>query len=242
MSKPISPTFSSKTFARQSLGVTASAAGYTSGQAIFSQGEVADAIFRVDEGTVKLMVKSKSGRPAVTALLRAGECFGEDCLEQGESLRTSTATSLSQSKITRIGKGVMLRRLQADPALTRLFISHLLLRIARSEGDHADQLLNSSERRLARQLVRLAGLTIDSKEAVPVAMPDQNTLAQMVGTTRARVSHFMNQFRKDGLIDYNGDLRVRNKLLKFLEQGGLNTSLHPGMVKPKSRLLVQAGL
>jgi CRP/FNR family cyclic AMP-dependent transcriptional regulator len=189
---------------------------YLHGQAIFSRGDAADAIFRVERGNVKLTVRSRGGKKAVIAVLRAGECFGEGCLI-GNSQRTYTATSIRQSTIGRVSKRTMVHRLHHEPALAKLFIAHLLLRVGRIEDDLVDQLLNSSERRLARLLLRLcsSGKPGGRPEVVHV---DQGTLAQVVGTTRSRVSYFMNQFREKGLIDYNGSLHVRKSLLAFLQR------------------------
>ena len=189
---------------------------YGKGQAIFSQGETADAVFRVENGNVKLTVKSRSGKNAVIAVFQAGECFGVGCL-RGKAIRRTTATSMGDSSITRVGKATMVRRLRNEPALAKLLVAHLLERVGRSEDDHAAQLLHSSERRLARLLLLLAGFGRDSARIVSLSEFDQGTMAQMVGTTRSRVSHFMNEFRKRGFIEYNGDLKVHKALLSFLE-------------------------
>ena len=197
----------------------ATSSRYANGQAIYSQGDAANAIFRVERGTVKRTVSSKRGKKVVLSVLRAGECFGECCLLESRARRTATATSMGESRIARVAKDVMVRRLRAEPELAQLFISHLLLRVARTEDDHADHLLNPSERRLARLLLQLSSSSNGSHgpdHSVPAARIDQGTLAQMVGTTRSRVSHFMTQFRKQGLIDYSGELRVHKALLTFL--------------------------
>ena len=188
---------------------------YGKGQAIFSTGDPSDAIFRVENGNVKLTV-SKGGKSAVIAVFQAGECFGVGCL-RGKAARRSTATSIGNSSVTRVGKGIMLRRLKAEPALAKLLIGYLLGRVGRSAEDQADQLLHSSERRLARLLLLLSAFGSDSAHIISLSEFDQGTLAQMVGTTRSRVSHFMNDFRKRGFIEYNGDLKVHKALLSFLE-------------------------
>lgn len=208
-------TFSSTAFGHGSS--PPSARWFVDGQHVFSQGEPADAVFRVEDGTVKLTVRSKHGKNAVIAFLRAGECFGENCLEgNGAARRTSTATAVRGSRVARVGKAAMRRRLRREPALARLFISHLLLLAARSEEDHADLLLHSSERRLARLLLRLTGFTSASHGVTAIVTIDQTTLAEMIGTTRSRVSHFMNRFRKRGFIAYNGDLKVHRSLFRFV--------------------------
>ena len=189
---------------------------YGRGESIFSQGEEADAVFRVEKGNVKLTVKSKSGKSAVIAVFQAGECFGVGCL-RGKALRRTTATSIGDSRITRVDKAIMQRRLRDEPALAKLLIAYLLGRVGRSEDDQADQLLHSSERRLARLLLLLSGFAGDSAHVVNLSEFDQGTLAQMVGTTRSRISHFMNEFRKRGFIEYNGDLKVHKALVSFLE-------------------------
>lgn len=210
-------TFSSSGFDKRASRTTT--IRYASGQAIFSQGDTAAALFRVEDGHVKLTVRSKHGKKAVIAVLGAGECFGEGCLEgNGNVRRSSTATSVQGASIARVAKGRMLRRLRAEPALARLLTSHLLLRVARSEEDHAGQMLHSSEQRLARLLLRLADFT-RPRGALHGIKLDQRTLSQMVGTTRSRVSFFMNRFRDRGFIEYRGGLKVYKGLRTFLEQG-----------------------
>jgi len=207
-------TFGSSAFNKHASQTTVGE--YAKGEAIFFQGDVADAVFRVEDGVVKLTVKSKGGKKAVIAVFRSGECFGVGCL-RGKGVRRTTATSIGASTIARVGKGLMLRRLHDEPALARLFIAYLLGRVGRAEDDQADQLLNSSEHRLARLLLLLSDFASGSSRVVSLAAFDQGTLAQMVGTTRSRVSHFMNQFRQRGFIDYNGNLKVHKALLSFFE-------------------------
>jgi CRP/FNR family cyclic AMP-dependent transcriptional regulator len=187
---------------------------YGNGQEIFSQGDLANAIFRIDRGYVKLEIASTRSNKAAVSILREGDCFGEGCI--GNPLRTCTATSIGQSTIGRISKRKMIHRLHDEPAFAKLFTAYLLLRIRRVEDDLFDQLMNSSERRLARLLLQLSGFNKRSRHAPVVANIDQETLAQAVGTTRSRVSHFMNEFRKKGFIDYNGHLQVHKTLLNFL--------------------------
>jgi CRP/FNR family transcriptional regulator, cyclic AMP receptor protein len=194
------------------LGELVTSRRYHNGQAIFSQGESANAIFRVEEGNVKLTFKAVGGRKAVIAVLSAGECFGEGCLIS-KGIRICSATSIHHSTVGRIGKRAMVLRLQNDPAFARLFTSHLLLRIAQVEDNLVDQLVNSSEKRLARLLVQLCSAAHGPTAEVHIG---QATLAQAVGTTRSRVSYFMNRFRKKGFIDYNGSIRIHRSLLVFL--------------------------
>ena len=161
------------------------------------------------------MVASKQGKEAVVAVLGPGEFFGEGCLV-GQPLRLATARAMVESEIMRVGKAEMIRVLHDEPAFAELFMGHLLTRNSRIEADLADQLFNSSEKRLARTLLLLANF---GKEGVPQPITtkiSQETLAEIVGTTRPRVSSFMNKFRKLGFIDYNGDLKVHNSLLSVV--------------------------
>lgn len=212
MPSSTAPTFCSSAFEGRAARTTSS--HYANAQDIFVQGDRADAVFRVEDGNVKLTVRAAGGKRAVIAVLHPGECFGEGCME-GTTVRCSTATAMRGCTIARVTKVHLLARLRAEPALARLFIAYLLKRVARSEDDQADRLLNSSERRLARLLIRIANSPCESPPT-PVANLDQGTLAQMVGTTRSRVSFFMNRFRKQGFIDYNGHLHVHKALLTFL--------------------------
>jgi CRP/FNR family cyclic AMP-dependent transcriptional regulator len=188
---------------------------YAPGEIIFSQGDIADSLYRIEAGYVKLAVPSVRRNKAAIAILRAGNCFGEGCLLE-KSVRTSTASSIEESTIGCIGKQAISCLLQADPAFAKLFISFLLLRIRRVEENLAEQLVHSSEQRLARLLLQLTNFGEHSESAQSVANIDQGTLGQVVGTTRSRVSHFMNEFRKKGFIEYNGSLRVYKPLLTFL--------------------------
>jgi CRP/FNR family transcriptional regulator, cyclic AMP receptor protein len=189
---------------------------YQDREVIFAQGDGANALFRVKHGHVKLSMASNGNKPAPIAVLNAGDCFGEGCL-LSNALRTHTATSLRKSTVARVGMHVMKRRLHQEPALAKLFMRHLLLRIGRVEDDLVDQLVNSSEKRLARLLLQLAGYNGSSGRLAAGVHVDQGTLAQMVGTTRSRVSFFMNRFRKRGFIAYNGTLQVNKGLAAFLE-------------------------
>jgi CRP-like cAMP-binding protein len=195
------------------VGTQTAAQDYQNRQIIFAQGDKADAMFYIQDGSVKLTVMSKDGKKAVIAIMRQGDFFGEGCLVQ-QSLRMSTATAIQSSTIARVKKAPLARIIQREPAFAKLFIAYLLFRIGRVEGKLVDQISSSSERRLAKILLLLAGIGPQSTPAEPVILKvSQETLAEMVGTTRSRVSYFMNRFRKMGLIDYNGTLQVHRALL-----------------------------
>jgi CRP-like cAMP-binding protein len=189
---------------------------YQNRQVIFAQGDKADAMFYIQDGSVKLTVMSRNGKKAVIAILRQGDFFGEGCLVK-QSLRMSTATAIQSSTIARMKKTPLARVIQQEPAFAKLFIAYLLSRIGRVEEKLVDQISSSSEKRLARILLLLAGIGLHSKPTTePVILKvSQETLAEMVGTTRSRVSYFMNRFREMGLIDYNGSLLVHRALLTF---------------------------
>ena len=196
-------------------GTESSTQVYRIGQTIFTQGDKADAIFYIQRGHVKLTVMSKGGKKAVIGILRQGDLFGEGCLTQ-KSLRTSTATVIQLSNITRVKRADIARTIHREPAFAKLFISHLLFRIGRVEDGLVDQVCITSERRLARILLLLAGFGMQSNADPDLPKVSQETLAEMVGTTRSRVSHFMNHFREMGFIDYNGSLHVHEGLRAFL--------------------------
>ncbi len=182
---------------------------------IFSQAGPADAVFYVQKGRIKLVVESEQGKEAVVALLGPGEFFGEGCLI-GQPLRLATARTMVESEVMRVSKAEMVRVLHAEPAFGELFTAHLLTRNSRVEADLVDQLFNSSEKRLARTLLMLANF---GKEGAPQPIAtkiSQETLAEIIGTTRSRVSYFMNKFRKLGFIDYNGHLEVHSSLLSVI--------------------------
>jgi CRP-like cAMP-binding protein len=164
---------------------------------------------------VKLTVLSKRGKKAVIAIFQQGDFFGEGCLEVA-ALRVSTATAVQSSTIVRVERASILRIIHDDPRFARLLIAHLLSRVARVEDDFLDQLFNSSEKRLARTLLSLANFGTQVKPPSAVFKVSQGTLAEMIGTTRSRVSFFMNRFRKLGLIDYNGTVKVHKELMTFL--------------------------
>jgi CRP-like cAMP-binding protein len=186
---------------------------------VFVQGEPADAIFYIQKGKIKLTVVSHQGKEAVVAILSAGDFFGEGCLA-GQSLRMATAATMSECSIMRLEKSAVLRLLQAQPTFSELFLHHLLSRNIRIEEDLVDQLFNSSEKRLARVLLLLANFGKESKPEPVIPEISQETLAEIVGTTRSRVSFFMNRFRKLGFIQYGGKnaagLEVHSSLLNVI--------------------------
>ena len=184
-------------------------------QNIFSQGDPAEAVFYVQDGKVKLTVVSQQGKEAVFAILEPASFFGEACLA-GETFRMATATSLEEATILRIDKQAMIDVLHKEPAFSALFMGYLLSRNIRIQEDLVDQLFNSSEKRLARILLLLAHFGKDKEPETAIAKISQETLAEMVGTTRSRVSFFLNKFRKLGFIEYNGGLRVHGSLLNVV--------------------------
>ena len=185
---------------------------YSKGEAVFTQGEPANCVFYIQDGKVKIAVVSAQGKEAVVAFLKAGDFIGEGCLT-GRLRRVSTARALTDCMLTRLDKSTMVRMLRDEPNFSELFTAHLLSRTLRTEEDLVDQLFNSSEKRLARALLLLANFGKDGKHEPVIAKVSQETLAEMVGTTRSRVSHFMNKFRQLGYINYNGDLEVHSSLL-----------------------------
>jgi CRP-like cAMP-binding protein len=184
---------------------------YLGRQTIYSQGDLADAAFYIQGGNVKLTVTSQSGKKAVIAVLGRGDFFGTGCLAR-RSLRMTGAAALTQASIARVERRVLVRMIHQEPDFARLFISYLASRVGMIAEDLLDQHFSSSEQRLARVLLRLAHFGEGRKPEPAVSAVSQDTLAQMVGTTRSRVSHFMNKFRKLGYISYNGGLRVHGSL------------------------------
>ncbi len=188
-------------------------------QMIFSQGEAADAVFYIQAGQVKLTVVSPEGKEAVVAMLERGAFFGESCLA-GRTVRTTTATALEDSCLVRIDKDVMIRLLHEEPTFSELFLTHLLSRNMRIQEDLVDQLFNSSEKRLARVLLLLAHFEKDGSTEAAIPKLSQETLAEMIGTTRARVSFFMKRFRTMGFILYdNGGWHVHRSLCTVVRHG-----------------------
>jgi CRP/FNR family cyclic AMP-dependent transcriptional regulator len=192
-----------------------SRSNYRTDEVIFSQGDPADAAFFIQNGKVKLTVVSEQGKEAVVALSGPGEFFGEGCLA-GQPRRMATATAMIECEIMRVEKQAMIRVLHEEPAFSEMFVSHLLERTIRVEADLVDQLFNSSEKRLARALLLLANFGKEGRPEPILPKISQETLAEMIGTTRARVSFFMNKFRKLGLIDYNGHIEVHSSLLNVI--------------------------
>jgi CRP-like cAMP-binding protein len=186
---------------------------FRKGEVVFTQGDPADSIFRIEKGKLKLTVVSSQGKEAVIALLAGGDFFGEGCLA-GQIKRMSTATAMTDCETVRLDKLEMVRVLRDEPVFAEVFLHHLLSRNIRIEEDLVDQLFNSSEKRLARVLLLLANFGKAGKTEPVVAKMSQEMLAEIVGTTRARVNFFMNKFRKLGFIDYDGEgLRVHSSLL-----------------------------
>ena len=188
---------------------------FRKGAVVFQQATRADAVFYVHKGRIKIVVSSSDGREAVIALLGPGEFFGEGCLI-GQALRLATAKAVVDSEVMRVAKAEMLRVLHAEPTFAELFTAHLLTRNSRIEEDLVDQLFNSSEKRLARTLLILANFGKAGGPQPISTKISQETLAEIIGSTRSRVNVFMNKFRKLGLIDYNGHLQVSSSLLSVI--------------------------
>jgi CRP/FNR family transcriptional regulator, cyclic AMP receptor protein len=188
---------------------------YGKNQVVYSQGQPADSVFYIHKGKAKIAVLSKQGKEAVVALLGVGDFFGEGCLG-GQPRRMATASALTDCVVARIAKADIVRVIREEPAFSELFIAHLLARNIRVEEDLVDQLFNSSEKRLARVLLLLANFGKESKPEPVIAKISQETLAEMIGTTRSRVSFFMNKFRQLGFITYNGHIEVHSSLLNVV--------------------------
>jgi len=206
--------FNPKTFLAQ-VGDSRTTLQCQKHQILFAQGDTANAVFYVQAGRVKLSVVSQQGKEAVVAMLERGNFFGEGCLA-GQQVCMATATSLDNSSIVRIDKQAMIDVLHNEPAFSELFMSHLLTRNLRIQEDLVDQLFNSAEKRLARTLLLLATFEKEGTSELVIPRISQETLAEMVGTTRSRVSFFMNRFRKIGFVYYNnGGLHVHSSLLNI---------------------------
>jgi CRP/FNR family cyclic AMP-dependent transcriptional regulator len=208
------PSFNPKSFLSK-VGEGRSIHAYPEAQIVFSQGDPADAVFYIQKGKVKITVVSKVGKEAVVAILDANDFFGEGCLA-GQRHRIATAVTMTDSVVVRLEKAAILRVIHQEPAFAELFIAHLLGRTIRAESDLVDQLFNSSEKRLARLLLLLANFGKEDKPEPMIAKISQETLAEMIGTTRSRVSFFMNKFRKLGFIHYNGGIQVHSSLLNLV--------------------------
>ena len=207
-------TFDPKIFLAK-VGEGKTVSQYRKDQIVFSQGEVADAVFYIQQGQVKLTVVSEQGKEAVVAILGPGHFFGEGCLN-GHPLRIATTRTVDECVITRVAKATMIATLHSEPEFSELFMSYILTRNGRIEEDLIDQLFNSSEKRLARLLLLLANFGKEGKPEPIVGKFSQEMLAEMIGTTRSRVSFFMNKFRKLGFIEYNGRIEVHNSLLNMV--------------------------
>jgi CRP-like cAMP-binding protein len=188
---------------------------YVERQTVFAQGDPADSIFYIHSGEVKVTVLSNQGKEAVIAILGNGQFFGEGCLA-GQTHRMASVIAITQCKIARLERRMVVKVLHDEPAFSTLFISYLLARNVRMEADLVEQLFNSSEKRLARLLLLLANFGKEGKPEPVIAKVNQETLAEMIGTTRSRVSFFMNKFRRLGFIEYNGGLHVHSSLLNVI--------------------------
>jgi len=196
------------------VGVGRTIEKYQPGEPVFLQGDSADAVFYIQKGGIQITVVSKQGKEGVVAMLRTGEFFGEGCLA-GQPLHIATATATTESTIARVARATMVRVLHEEPDLSELFMSFLLSRNIQVEADLVDQLFNSSEKRLARILLLLANFGKEGKmESIPKI--SQEVLAARVGTTRSRINFFMNRFRKLGLIEYNGGIKIHSALLNVI--------------------------
>jgi CRP-like cAMP-binding protein len=208
------PTFDPKVFLAK-VGKGRTNADYKKGQIVFAQGDSADSIFYIQKGKFKLTVVSKDGKEAVVAILGTGDFFGEGCLA-GQRVRISGAEAMSDGSIMRLDRAGVVRVLRVEPTFSELFLHHLLTRNIRIQEDLVDQLFNSSEKRLARVLLLLANFGKEGKHEPVIPKISQETLAEIVGTTRSRVSFFMNKFRKLGFIDYKSGLEVHSSLLNVV--------------------------
>ena len=212
--KVTKPAFHAQAFLAR-IGTGRTHVNHLEGETVFSQGDAADSIFYIRKGKVKLTVISQQGREAVIAMLGAGDFFGEGCLG-GQVKRMATCTRMSPSSLARLEKVAAIRVLHEEPVFAELFLQHLLARSIRIEEDLVDQLFNSSEKRLARVLLLLANFGKEGEPETVIAKISQATLAGIVGTTRSRVSFFMNKFRRLGFIAYNGHLEVHSSLLNVV--------------------------
>jgi CRP-like cAMP-binding protein len=211
---PRQPKFDPRSFlAKTGIGRTIST--YVKHQAVFTQGEPADAVFYILKGKIKIAVVSEQGKEAVVAILGPDEFCGEGCLV-AQPKRIATAFAMSECEIMRMEKSAIMRVLHEEPEFSEMFVSHILTRGIRVEEDLIDQLFNSSEKRLARALLLLANFGKEGRPEKIIAKVSQETLAEMIGTTRSRVSFFMNKFRKLGFIKYNGQLEIHSSLLSVV--------------------------
>ncbi|MFN2527098.1 MAG: Crp/Fnr family transcriptional regulator [Candidatus Baltobacteraceae bacterium] len=201
------------------VGAGRTIARYPKNRTIFTQGDVADSLFYIQKGKVKLVILSPRGKEAVVAIQSAGAFFGEGCLA-GQPLRMARAVTIVDSTIVQVKKSVMTQVLHDEPDFSEMFIAHLLTRNIRVEEDLVDQLFNSSEKRLARILLLLANFGKEGRPEEVIPQISQETLAEMIGTTRSRVSFFLNKFRKLGFIEYNGSMHIHSSLLNVVLHDG----------------------
>jgi len=197
------------------VGRGRSVVNYRPPERIFAQGDPANAVYYIQEGQVKITVVSRQGKEAVIGILRAGDFFGEGCLA-GQPARMASASAMSECSIMRLEKEALVRALREEPEFAEMFLMHVLSRNIRFEADLVDQLFNSSEKRLARVLLLLANFGKAGEPQIVIPKISQETLAEIIGTTRSRVSFFMNRFRKMGFIHYNGGLEVHSSLLNVV--------------------------
>ena len=215
MASKQNPSFDPKSFLAK-VGEGRSIGKYRKDQIVFSQGDLADAVFYIQSGKAKVTVVSEQGKEAVVAILGPDNFFGEGCLA-GQPRRMATVSAMANGLFMRLEKASVNRVIHDEPAFSEMFIAHLLARTIRVEEDLIDQLFNSSEKRLARMLLLLANFGKEGKPEPVIANVSQETLAEMIGTTRSRVSHFMNKFRKLGFIHYGGGgLEVNSSLLNVI--------------------------
>src|ERR1700748_1227912 len=211
MSKAAKSLFNPKLFLAK-VGEGTTILNFEKNAVVFSQGDAADTVFYIQKGRIKVLVVSEQGKEAVVGIMEPGQFFGEGCLN-GHPLRIATTRAMEESVITSITKAAMIATLRTEPKFSQLFMAYLLARNSRIEEDLIDQLFNSSEKRLARLLLLLANFGKEAS-AQPIRVNiSQETLAEMIGTTRSRVSFFMNKFRKLGFVSYNGKIEVHSSLL-----------------------------
>lgn len=208
------PAFDPKFFLAK-VGDGRSVAQYRKDQIVFAQGEPADSVYYVQRGKVKLAVLSSQGKEAVVGILGSGDFCGEGCLA-GQPRRVTTVAAMTDCSLARVDKFAMIRALRSEPAFSHMFLSYLLVRSIRVQEDLIDQMFNSSEKRLARLLLLLANFGKDGESNSVIAKISQETLAEMIGTTRSRVSFFMNKFRRLGFLEYNGGVHVHSSLLSVI--------------------------
>jgi len=210
-------------------------------RSLFLQGSMADSIFYIQKGRVKLTVVSQAGKEATITLLNAGDFAGEEAIAAVSGLRLASATALTACTVLKIGRDEMIRVMHKEHAFTDLFLAFLLARSMRTQADLVDQLFNSSEKRLARILLLMAEFGQPGKPEMLIPHVTQETLAEMIGTTRSRVSFFMNRFRKLGFIEYNGRIRVHKSLLNVVLHDQLSdqNSKHPDIAEPAPRVPIK---